>query len=289
MPVTTVAKLVPDLSFIGVHPHVSNKLLLAKYHIVNAGSRLYLAPTSMSLIKFAGDSEQVLMLPISVYGVSNIYLTPLGPSVSHKNTLNVKILASLLLLNKEGHVSFPEETIAYMTALMKKAETSSLFNSGGYPIPDPVGSEPHTEGKQDSEEQEISFPELPKEKGIEPPGLVPLSEATTLLQQVSGTSDTSIYYVVGMGDLNIAARYAHGVLSVRVEKGTHQSAMKEFSPQLIALGFNLHNQGAHASTHLHVGSDTGLLSKTLGAILFPLSDSLDDIISPKDFPGTGGA
>lgn len=92
---------------------------------------------------------------------------------------------------------------------------------------------------------------------------VHLSDATALNQPVFGSSDASMYRVVGLGkNVNVAARLSpEGSLSVRVE-GTFNP---DITTALAGLGFKA-NDGGHWSSHFKVTDVPP--QRVLGAILF---------------------
>jgi len=112
---------------------------------------------------------------------------------------------------------------------------------------------------------------------------IPLSKADTLLLPVHGTSDGSIYHVVGIGgDIAVAVRYKNdGQLSVRVDRRYGATISKlSFSSLISKAGLGM-KDGGHASDHFHVGDDT-LAVRTVGSILAVLAGHLDSVYMRVD-------
>lgn len=97
-------------------------------------------------------------------------------------------------------------------------------------------------------------------------GFVKLVNASSLGQQVRGTSDTSIpYKVVAMGSYNIAAKYVENHLAIRIEGQPSSLSLIKFSE------FKIVHKGGHWSVHMAT-SDKKLARRTLGTVLFSLTD-----------------
>jgi hypothetical protein len=92
---------------------------------------------------------------------------------------------------------------------------------------------------------------------------VKLKDADHMYQPVSGTSEASTYFCIGIaGDLRFAARRQDQALSIRVE-----GPVIEYSNKLIAAGFNEgYITKGYTSVHFH-GIDDLLAQRALGAVL----------------------
>ncbi len=104
-----------------------------------------------------------------------------------------------------------------------------------------------------------------------------LIDATNILQPVSGTDPTSVYFVVGIGDkIRAAVRIKHGIdefpISFRVE-----GDLSNLMGAIVGAGLE-DKGGTHASVHTSAPSLVAAL-KTVGSLLYSF-ENLDCLATP---------
>ncbi len=98
-----------------------------------------------------------------------------------------------------------------------------------------------------------------------------LRDATKMYQPVRGSSQSSVYFLVGIvGDVKVAVRYKNkSSLSIRIEGGLLKNKAR-----LTEAGFtNMGTAGTYASMHLSIDSRM-VADKALGALLFGIGPDL---------------
>jgi len=129
---------------------------------------------------------------------------------------------------------------------------------------------------------------LKVEEGVVKTGpKVKAADAAHLYQAVAGTSEDSVYHVVGMADgLVVAARYLGNKVSIRVEG----AALEDGLPKLVDVGFTLnqnHLNKGYCSMHVQVDNKV-MANKVIGGLVAALCTGIHTAVPHvEDFASHG--
>lgn len=203
-----------------------------------------------SCLKAAVDGEVVATLPIKVTILQKAIATPDELTPMEKAAL------------KTAGMNF-------MQAISQNAQKAPVAKTGAMPLLKPGVSEAPQAGSTATEAQHGTV----DDKLVHPLATIEtaprskLAAATRLYEPVYATSDNSRYFVVAAGQfLNVAARFKHHRLSVRVEG----KAFANYTGALTEFGFSNAGDGSYASMHFD-DLTPEQAQKALGAVIVGLN------------------
>lgn len=145
------------------------------------------------------------------------------------------------------------------------------------------------EANKEDDNAKFHAPDSPQPADIKPEvadvtaAPVSLSNASMLMQPVKGTSTSSIYNVIALGE--------HAKVAVRIKKDNNiairVSPLTSHGKKACATAGLDKKEGGHYSLHLHP-TEKSLVNKTVGAVLFAMDLDWDGVVANmSDLVGVG--